>query len=107
MEARRDSAIVPWVWQLEMGNALGKAVVKGKVSLPRASEIWEEVLLLPIRQIGVGNVPQLMQLAVKYDLSIYDTCYLKAALVSNLPLATNDQKLKQAAETNGITTLTP
>jgi len=106
MEAHVDSAIVPWVW-LEMGNALGKAVVKGKVSLPRALEIWEEWLLLPIRQVAIGNIPQLLQLAVKHNLSTYDTCYLQAALVSNLPLATNDQKLKLAAEASGMMTLTP
>uniref|UniRef100_Q01P36 PIN domain-containing protein n=1 Tax=Solibacter usitatus (strain Ellin6076) TaxID=234267 RepID=Q01P36_SOLUE len=76
MEARNDSAIVPWVWHLEMANALGKAVSRNKVPLPRALEIWEELLLLPIRQVAVGNVPELLNLAVKHNLSVYDTCYL-------------------------------
>lgn len=39
MEARVDRAVVPWVWQLEVGNALGKAAVKGKVSLRRARNL--------------------------------------------------------------------
>jgi predicted nucleic acid-binding protein len=107
MEARVDRAVVPWVWQLEVGNALGKAAVKGKVSLPRALEIWEELLFLPIRQVAVGNIPQLMQLAVKHDLSLYDACYLQVTFVSKLPLATNDQKLRIAAEANGVAILVP
>lgn len=107
MEAGSDSALVPFVWQLEVGNALGKAVIKGKVALLRALEIWEELTLLPIRQVANCDVPRLLQLAVKHNLSIYDTCYLQAALVSNLPLATNDQKLRSAAEASGLAMLAP
>lgn len=107
MDARTDSAVVPWVWQVEVANALGKAVVKGKLSLTRAVEIWDELLLLPIRQVPVDAIPALLHLAVKHNLSIYDTCYLQAAIVLSLPLATNDSKLRQAAESCGIVTLVP
>ena len=107
MEAQSDSAVVPWVWQVEVANALGKAVAHGKVPLARALEIWDELLLLPIRQVAIGSIPQLLQLAVKQDLSLYDTCYLQAALVSRLPLATNDKKLRAAAEACGVTALVP
>ena len=70
MEARIDDAIVPWIWGLEVSNALGKAVMRGKVSLPRALEIWDELLLLPIRQVAIGNIPQLLRLAVENNLSV-------------------------------------
>jgi predicted nucleic acid-binding protein len=86
---------------------LGKAVVRGKLTLSRALEIWDELLLLPIRQAAIGNIFQILQLAVKHNLSVYDTCYLQAALVANLPLATNDNKLGLAAQSCGITTLVP
>jgi len=107
MEAHSDSAVVPWVWQVEVANALGKAVVHGNVALSRALEIWDELLLLPIRQVAVGSIPQLLQLAVARNLPVYDTCYLQAALISSLPLATNDKKLLAAAESCGIATLVP
>ena len=55
-------------WQVEVANALGKAVVKGKVPLSRALDIWDELLLLPIRQVAIGSIPQLLQLAVRQDL---------------------------------------
>jgi predicted nucleic acid-binding protein len=107
LEARADNAIVPWVWQVEVANALGKAVTRNKVPLPRAIDIWAELLLLPIRHTGVGDIPQLLRLAVQHNLSVYDACYLRAALDASLPLATNDKKLKEAAEANRLVTMTP
>ena len=104
LEAREDNAIVPWVWQLEVGNALGKAVTRAKVPLERA---WAELLLLPIRHVAIGDIPQLMGLAVKHNLSVYDACYLQAALASGLPLATNDKKLRDAADADHLATMTP
>ena len=84
-----------------------KAVAKDKVALPRALEIWRELLLLPIRQVAIGNIPELLRLAVKHNLSMYDTCYLQLALILNLPIATNDDKLKRAAEANGLAIIVP
>jgi predicted nucleic acid-binding protein len=107
LEAREDNAIVPWVWQVEVGNALGKAVTRAKVPLARALDIWAELQLLPIRRMAIGDIPQLLALAVKYNLSVYDSCYLQAAVASRLPLATNDKKLKDAAEANHVVTMTP
>jgi predicted nucleic acid-binding protein len=109
LEARADNAIVPWVWQLGVGNALGKAVTRAKVPLARALDIWAELLLLPIRQVSMstGDIPQWMEMAVKHNLSVYDTCYLQVALAARLPLATNDKKLKEAAEANQLVTMTP
>lgn len=82
-------------------------MVRSKLPLPRAIDMWYELLLLPIRQVAIGNIPQLMTLAAKHNLSVYDTCYLQTALVSGLPLATNDHKLQEAAEGSGIVTLIP
>jgi len=52
------------------------------------------------------NIPQLVELAVANNLSMYDSCYLHAAILLNLPLATIDQKLKLAAEACGLATMT-
>jgi predicted nucleic acid-binding protein len=102
MEAGTDNAVVPWVWQIEVANALGKAVVKEKVPLARSLEIWDELILLPIRQVAIGDIPQLLKLAVKHNLSVYDTCYLHTALISRLPLATNDKKLIESARVEQV-----
>jgi hypothetical protein len=42
LEAGADTALVPWIWKLEIGNALGKAVARRKATLPRVIELWEE-----------------------------------------------------------------
>jgi predicted nucleic acid-binding protein len=67
----------------------------------------EELLLLPIRRVALGNIPDLMRLAVEHNLSVYDACYLKLALLTKLPIATNDDKLKFAAEANRLATIVP
>ena len=55
LESHADTATVPWVWQVEVANALGKAVSRAKIPLPRALEIWDELLVLPIRQTAVDT----------------------------------------------------
>ncbi len=39
-----------------------------------------------------------MELAERYDLTLYDASYLELALPRSLPLMTFDKSLKQAAE---------
>jgi predicted nucleic acid-binding protein len=65
------------------------------------------LLLLPVRHAPVADIAQLLGLAVKHNLSVYDTCYLKAALDSHLSLATKDRKLQDAAEANHLVTSMP
>ena len=64
-----------------------------------ADELFDR-LDAPVRRVAALDT-------VKQDLSLYDTCYLQASLVSSLPLATNDKKLRAAAESCGVTTLVP
>lgn len=90
-----------------MGNALRKAVTRAKVPLARALDIWAELQFLPIRHVAIADIPQLLEVAVKHNLSVYDSCYLQAAIASHLPLATNDKKLIDAAEANHLVTMTP
>ncbi len=107
LEAGEDSVVVPWIWQLEVTNAIAKAVTRAKVHLSRALDIWAELLLFAIRQVPVGHAEQLLQLAVKHNLSVYDACYLQTALALRLPLATNDRKPAGAARQSGLLTITP
>jgi len=47
----------------------------------------------------------LLQLAIRYGLSSYDTCYLELALRKALPLATLDKALQRAATEVGVVVL--
>jgi predicted nucleic acid-binding protein len=108
LEAAVDSAMVPAIWQIEVANALGKGVVRRKLSVERAQAIWDELAISPIRQSGMPlEVPSLLGLAVRHNISVYDACCLQVASLEQLPLATNDRDLKEAAESSGITVMMP
>ena len=106
LETAVDSAIVPAIWSIEVANGLGKAVVRRKLTLHRAQEIWEELALLPIRPAAPTlGVPKLLALAVHHNISVYDACYLEAARSDRLPLATNDHALQEAAQSYGLSVM--
>lgn len=43
-----------------------------------------------------------MELARRHQLTSYDACYLELAMREGAPLATLDQRLKQAADSEGV-----
>jgi len=108
LEAAADSAIVPPIWHIEVANALGKGVVRRKLSSERAQDIWAELALLPIRQSTCSlEVPKLLELAVQHNLGVYDVCHLQAARLKEIPLASNDHDLLEAAESYGVPVMRP
>jgi len=48
-----------------------------------------------------------LDLAVRHNISAYDACYLQAARLARLPLATNDHDLSKAAEACGLSVMQP
>jgi predicted nucleic acid-binding protein len=108
LEAALDSAIVPAIWPIEVANALGKGVVRRKLTENQAQEIWNALRLLPIRESRrLRDVPRLLGLAVRHNISVYDACYLEEARLVQAPLATNDHGLRDAAELYGVAVLMP
>ncbi len=108
IEAGIDSAIVPPIWHIEVANALGKGVVRRKLTSERAQDIWNEIAILPIRQTLFSfDVPKLLELAVLHNISVYDVCYLQTARLEKLPLASNDHDLLKAAEFHGVPVMRP
>ena len=53
------------------------------------------------------DAAQLLALALRYDLSSYDATYLDLALRRQLPVATQDVALAQAARLSGVGVVTP
>ena len=102
-----DRAIVPALWQLEFANVLKTACTRGKLSIDGAREIVDTMAMLPIElDAGVPPSPrQLFELALRYNLSSYDAAYLELALRLGLPIACQDNKLKEAAVQAGIEVL--
>ncbi len=102
-----DRAIVPALWHLEFANVLKTACTRGKLSLDNAREIVVTIAALPI-ELDSGLAPnprQLLDLAMRYNLSSYDAAYLELALRHGIPIATQDAKLKDASLQTGVVVL--
>jgi predicted nucleic acid-binding protein len=58
---------------------------------------------LPIEiDTSVPQPAQLLDLALRYDLTSYDAIYLDLALRHSLPIATQDRDLAHAAQVAGV-----
>ncbi len=94
-----DRAIVPALWPLEFANLLKTACTRGKLTLDNAREIVLTIAALPI-ELDSGLAPgprQLLDLAMRYNLSSYDAAYLELAMRHGIPIACQDAKLRDAA----------
>ncbi|MCX5949568.1 MAG: type II toxin-antitoxin system VapC family toxin [Cyanobacteria bacterium] len=85
-------AHAPWLLQLEFTNVLRKACRRGTLPVATAREIVEQVALL--------------SLALRFQLTSYDAAYLELALRLQLPIATRDSDLAEAAWAAGVGILT-
>lgn len=107
VQLESDKALVPALWQMELANVLKTACTRGKLSLDAARQILDALGTLPI-EIDAGPTPgqrQLFELAMRSKLSSYDAAYLELAMRHGLPLATQDEQLKEAAIAVGIAIL--
>jgi predicted nucleic acid-binding protein len=103
--AERENPLVPWIWHLEVINALLVAERRGVISQDRGSRFLQRLRELPIRTEAVPPValdPHLHGLARSAALSSYDACYLDLALRSGSRLATFDRDLAAAAAGEGV-----
>ncbi len=97
----------PAIWRYEVLNGLGKGVTRGRLTREKALLFWQEVQALPVRIIDIAVNETIFELALKYNLAVYDACYFSLAQDRRLPLATVDGKLQQAAESAGIQIMRP
>lgn len=98
-----ETGHVPALWVLEFSNILRKALKAGKADTARIQEIIALVNALPISVDHTSeSVENNLALALQYGLTSYDAAYLGLAIRLQLPIATNDGALRQAAVSAGI-----
>jgi predicted nucleic acid-binding protein len=101
---RQDRAVVPSIWPLEVANGLLVAERRGRLSparVARAVDLFQELPIFVFEvgaQVALGSV---LGLARAHELSAYDAAYLELAMREGLPLATQDDALRVAAERAG------
>ena len=109
LEAIAEGAVfeVPSLWLLEVANVLLVLRRRGRITERERRLAAEHVLMLPHVVDGDGTslaFTRLSELAAKYRLSIYDAVYLELAMRRNLPLATKDGSLSNAARKARVAT---
>jgi predicted nucleic acid-binding protein len=97
-----DSAIVPKHWPVEVANALLVARRRARISKEKAARFLTDLLALPIRVDSSSSeltFGQVFAYAEEYRLTVYDAAYLELAVREDVPLATLDNDLRNAART--------
>lgn len=105
-----QKAIVPGLWRLETVNALLAAERRRRIAPAQVDTFLRFLRTLPIRiDAGAESDPPLAlaELARRHDLTAYDAEYLGLAIRENLPLATMDRQLAEAASRAGVASLAP
>ena len=89
--------IAPDLLKLEISNALRSAVIKKRMTQKLAKKILNKFLELNIEYQENNNLKQILQIALKHNLSVYDAVYLELSQKCKAELLTLDQQLKQAS----------
>ena len=103
-----EGADAPSIWPLEVTNVLIGAARRNRISPAAANVAAQRIAALPVLIDLEGSRrawDSLLQLAARYGLTSYDTCYLELALRKALPLATLDKALQRAATEAGVVVL--
>jgi predicted nucleic acid-binding protein len=94
----QENAHVPSIWPLEVGNALLSALRRKRISERDFDNCISALLALPIEVDATAEVAGVLLIARRFGLTSYDAAYLELAQRRSLPLATLDEKLRQACK---------
>jgi predicted nucleic acid-binding protein len=98
-----DRAIVPPIWELEFSNVLRSACLRKAMTAQDAQAVIAQIVSLPIDVDRHAVRPaELLALALRFGLTTYDAAYLELALRRQVPIATSDAALSEAAATCGV-----
>lgn len=99
-----EGVCVPAHWPLEVVNALLAALRRNRIDEQELRQLLEDFRRLPDlidEQTGASAWSKTAELALQYGLTSYDAAYLELALRLELPLATLDKTLANAALSAG------
>ena len=103
-----DHAVAPPLLRLEYANVLRTACKRGRLTAQQAQDAIAQLAELPVEiDAELPDAGQLLALALRYDLSSFDAAYLDLALRRQLPVATQDVALAQAARLAGVGVVIP
>lgn len=94
-------ALVPALWRLEVANGLQVAVRRGRIDVA-----YRDATIADLRDLAIDVDPEtdrkawseILQLADRFRLTLYDAAYLELAQRRQLPLASLDNELRAAGQ---------
>jgi len=100
-----DTPVVPILWRYEVSNAVVASGRRGRLTSGQVEtlaadldEFSETIETDPVS----ARISDLVQAARRTNLTVYDAAYLELAIRRKLPLATLDEKLREAARRIGL-----
>jgi predicted nucleic acid-binding protein len=105
----QSQAVVPIIWPLAMANGFLTAFRRGRLQETQVAALIGALGRLRI-DIDNGIAPEslaqaTLTLGIAHRVSAYDASYLELAMRRGLPIATQDEKLIQAATETGVRVL--
>jgi predicted nucleic acid-binding protein len=97
-----DEAIVPALWWYELRNVLVLGERQKRVTERETARFLRNISRLTITIDSSPNEAQVLTLARRHRLTVYDAAYLELAGREALPLATLDEELAAAARAEQV-----
>lgn len=94
---RGEEARVPALWWFEVRNALLVNERRGRIAPADTALFLRSLLRLAVTFDPLPREAEVLALARRHRLTVYDAAYLDLAQKEGLPLATLDSDLKRAA----------
>jgi predicted nucleic acid-binding protein len=101
-------AFVPALWRLEVANGLQIAIRRRRIDSAYRDASLNELRALPISTDAETDNrawDEILRLADRFGLTLYDAAYLELAQRLRLPLASLDGDLRGAADRLGVPVL--
>jgi predicted nucleic acid-binding protein len=95
-----SEAFVPGIWSLEIANTLIVAERRNRMTKEQSQEainLLQSLLIQVDKNTDTNALDSTLKLARREGLAAYDAAYLELALRLQLPLATLDNRLREAA----------
>jgi predicted nucleic acid-binding protein len=105
-----DRGLVPELWPFEVANVLALAGRRGRITHAQAIRFVQLLDQLPITVEELGRdqlFSTVLMLSEATGLTVYDASYLALATHAGVPLATSDERLRQAGIAAGVELFRP
>jgi predicted nucleic acid-binding protein len=97
-----EEAIVPALWWYELRNVLVLGERQGRLTERETARFLRDLSRFAITMDSLHNEIQIMTLARRHRLTVYDAAYLELAQREAVPLATLDEELAAAARAEKV-----